>query len=161
MKTNRISIGMSALGLALGAILALPVLAAPGGPGGGRMGPAGRVLRGARASLDLTQDQKDKIKVVVESERSALQTAAARNRADALALRDLASSAQPDPKAVGEAFLKVRQNRETAKAAREKVLAKIEAVLTPSQKAKFQGYVQAVKDAVKARAFGKRGGPAA
>jgi len=125
------------------------------------MGPAGRVLRGALASLDLTQDQKDKIKVVVESERSALQTAAARNRADALALRDLASSAQPDPKAVGEAFLKVRQNRETAKAAREKVLAKIEAVLTPSQKAKFQGYVQAVKDAVKARAFGKRGGPAA
>ncbi len=127
-----------------------------GGPGG-RMGPAGKVLRGALAQLDLSQEQKDKVKAVIQSEKGGMQTMEARHRADALTLRDLAATAQPDPKAVGEAFLKVKQNRETAKEAREKVLGKVEALLTPAQKAKFEGYVQAARDAHRGAA-GRNGG---
>jgi Spy/CpxP family protein refolding chaperone len=119
------------------------------------MGPAGRVLRGALAQLDLSQEQKDKVKAVVEAEKPGLETLGARHRADALALRDVAAAAQPDPKAVGEAYLKVSQNRVAAKAAREKVLVKIEALLTSAQKAKFEGYIQAAKDA--ARGAARRG----
>ena len=161
MKTNRISIGTMSLVLALGAILALPLLASPGGPAGARMGPAQRVLRGALASLDLTQEQKDKIKATLEAEKPGVQAMAEQNRADARALRDLASGTQPDPKAVGEAFLKVQKNREAAKAVREKVQTKIEALLTPAQKGRFQGYIQAAKDAAKARSLRMRGGPPA
>jgi Spy/CpxP family protein refolding chaperone len=146
-------IGSLALALPVGLAVAQPAPGPdPGGPGGpgGRMGmgPAQRVLRGALAQLDLSQEQKDKIKAVIEAEKAGMQTMGARHRADALTLRDLAAAAQPDPKAVGDAFLKVKQNREAAKAAREKVLGKIEAVLTPAQKARFQGYIQAAKDAV-------------
>jgi Spy/CpxP family protein refolding chaperone len=160
MTTRHLSVRSIVAAAALA--LALPAATGAAQPGpaaapGGRMGPAGRVLRGALAQLDLTQEQKDKVKVVIAAERSGLETMAARNRADALALRDLAAAPQPDPKAVGEAFLKVRQNRETAKAARQNVLGKIEAILTPAQKAKFEGYVQAARDAGRA-ARGRRAG---
>lgn len=150
-------IGSLAVALPMGLAVAQPAPGpdhgGPGGPGGRiGMGPAQRVLRGALASLDLTQEQKDKVEAVIEAEKVGMQTMGAQHRADALALRDLAAAAQPDPKAIGEAFLKVKQNREAAKAAREKVLGKVEAVLTPAQKAKFQGYIQAAKDAVRAAA---------
>ena len=154
-------IGSLAVALPAGLAVAQPAPGpdhgGPGGPGGRMgMGPAQRVLRGALASLDLTQEQKDKVKAVIEAEKAGMQTMGAKHRADALTLRDLAAVAQPDPKAVGEAFLKVKQNREASKAAREKVLGKVEAVLTPAQKAKFQGYIQAAKD-VFYGAAGRRG----
>ncbi len=169
MNSNKISvrkllmIGALAAALPAGLAVAQP---GPGGPGdsrgpggpGGRpgIGHAQRVLRGALAQLDLSQEQKDKVKAVIDAEKAGMQTMAARHQADALTLRDLAAAAQPDPKAVGEAFLKVKQNRDTAKAAREKVVGKVEAILTPAQKAKFQGYIQASKDAGHGAA-GRRG----
>ncbi len=152
-----------ALAAALSALSLSVIAAPPGGPGpGGRMGMGQRVVMGALASLDLTQEQKDKVKAVVSAERSGMEAMAAQHRADELALRDLASSATPDPKAVGETFLRVRQNREAMKARRDAALAKIEAVLNPAQKAKFEGYIQAAKDGGKAarRRFARGGPPA-
>jgi Spy/CpxP family protein refolding chaperone len=129
----------------------------PGDGGGRRMGPAQRVLFGALASLDLSQEQKDKIKGAMEAEKPAIQALAQKSRADAKALRDLAAATNPDPKTVGEAFLKVHQNRLAAKAEREKVLGLVEALLTPAQKAKFEGYIQAARDAAKTRGRRARG----
>jgi Spy/CpxP family protein refolding chaperone len=162
MSSNKFSlrkmlmIGSLAVALPAGLAVAQP---APGPGPGGRMGPAQRVLRGALAQLDLTQDQKDKIKVAMEAEKPAIQALADKSRTDGKALRDLMATSNPDPKAVGEAFLKVHQNRLAAKAEREKVQGQIEALLTPAQKAKFEGYIQAAKDAVRAGA-GRRAGAA-
>jgi Spy/CpxP family protein refolding chaperone len=160
MKDNfslRRMLMIGSLAMALPAVLAVAQPGPAGQGPGGRMGAGQRVLRGALAQLDLSQEQKDKVKAVIEAEKAGMKAMGAQNRADAVALRDLSAAAQPDPKAVGEAFLKVRQNREAAKAAREKILAKIEAVLTPAQKAKFQGYIQAARDAGHAKA-GRRAG---
>jgi Spy/CpxP family protein refolding chaperone len=162
MKTNKsnlrnlVTVVLAATALTAGAAIAQP---GPGAGHGQGLGPAVRVLRGALASLDLTQEQKDKVKVVLDAEKPAMQAMGAQHKADAKALNDLAATAQPDPKAVGEAFLKVQQNRVAGKAARESVLAKVEAILTPAQKAKFQGYIQAAKDAGKAK-MGRRAGGA-
>jgi Spy/CpxP family protein refolding chaperone len=164
MKTNDSKIWKTLAGLlaasALFAGLAMAqAVPGPGAPAGKRLGPAQRVLLGALASLDLSQEQKDKIQVAVDAEKPAIQALAQKSRADGQALKDLVATSNPDPKAVGEAFLKVHQNRLAAKAERDKVQAQVEALLTPAQKAKFQGYVQAAKDA--ARAMGHRRGGAA
>jgi|GEM_PF-505542 len=162
MSSNKFSLRkmlmIGSLAMALPAGLAVAQPAPEPGPGG-RMGPAQRVLREALAQLDLTQDQKDKIKVAMEAEKPAIQALADKSRTDGKALRDLMATSNPDPKAVGEAFLKVHQNRLAAKAEREKVQAQIEALLTPAQKAKFEGYIQAAKDAFRAGA-GRRAGAA-
>lgn len=149
-------IGSLAVALPAGLAVAQPSPGPGAGGPGGRMGPAQRVLLGALAQLDLTQDQKDKIKAATEAEKPAIQALAQKSRTDGKALRDLMATSNPDPKTVGEAFLKVHQNRLAAKAEREKVQGQIEAFLMPAQKAKFQGYIQAAKDAVRAAA-GRRG----
>ena len=134
--------------------LALPAAAGTAQPGpavpGGPKAHAAGVLHGALAQLDLTQEQKDKVKAVVQEEKVGLEAIRARNRVDSMALRELTAAPQPDPKAVGEALLKVRANGESARAAREKLLGRIGAILTPAQKAKFDGYLQAARDAGRA-----------
>src|SRR5947207_12045631 len=138
---GRLATGLSATALAAG-LAGSPALAADhAGPGGGRMGGG---LRRALASLDLSQDQKDKVKAIVAAEKPAIQSLREGMRADASELKSLASAQSADPAAIGAAFLKVRADREAMKAERQKVLAQIEGVLTPDQRTKLDGYLSAL-----------------
>ena len=133
---GRLATGLSATALAAG-LAGSPALAADhAGPGGGRMGGG---LRRALASLDLSQDQKDKVKAIVAAEKPAIQSLREGMRADASELKSLASAQPADTAAIGAAFLKVRADREAMKTERQKVLAQIEEVLTPDQRTKLDG----------------------
>jgi Spy/CpxP family protein refolding chaperone len=138
MTSSRRILGTLALTAALAAA---PLLAQPGPGRGGRMGG---MLRHALASLDLTQDQKDKIHAVLDAERPAMQALREQMRTDAKALRATADSSS-DPATVGKAFLKVKADREAMKAERQKIRTQIESYLTPEQKSKLDGFLSAVR----------------
>lgn len=128
----------------IGASLATAQQASPGEPGAGRR-PLLRALRGGLSTLGLTDDQKAKIRGILVSKKDARQELRQRMRADAAALHALSGSSDPDPAAVGAAFLRVRANRETARAMASGVLTDVKAVLTPEQQAKLDGYLAALK----------------
>lgn len=121
--------------LATGAALAQP---APGGPG-----RFARGIRAAMATLDLTDAQKTKIKAIFESHKDEGAAFRAQAKANREALKAAASAATPDPAVVGAAFLKVRADGEAAKAKLKAVRAEIDAVLTPEQRAKLDGWIAA------------------
>ena len=79
---------------------------------------------------------------VAQGTFQAFRTQAKANRE---ALKTAASAANPDPAAVGTAFLKVRADGKAMKAQLEGVHAEINGVLTPEQKAKFDGWIAAHK----------------
>ncbi|HEX2798916.1 MAG TPA: Spy/CpxP family protein refolding chaperone, partial [Thermoanaerobaculia bacterium] len=64
-------------------------------------------------------------------------------KANREALRATASAADPDPAAVGAAFLKVRADGQAAVAKMKAVRAEIDAVLAPEQRAKLDGWIAA------------------
>lgn len=124
--------------LASGAALAQP---GPGGPGGPNRLAQG--IRAAMATLDLSDAQKEKIKAIFESHKEEGAALRAQAKADRDALKAAASAAKPDPATVGAAFLKVRADGEAAKAKMKAVRAEIDAVLTPEQRAKLDGWIAA------------------
>lgn len=135
--------------LAAGAALAQP---APGqGPG-----PHARAIRAALATLDLTDAQKTSIKAIFESHKDEGAALRAQIKADREALKAAASAPKPDPAVVGAAFLKVRADAEEAKAKMKAVRAEIDAVLTPEQRAKLDGWIAAHRQM---RGAQRRGGP--
>jgi Spy/CpxP family protein refolding chaperone len=117
----------------------------------------GRYARGVRAALstlDLSDAQKEKVKAIFASHKDqsvAFRTQAKANRE---ALRAAASAADPDPAAVGAAFLKVRAHAKALKAQLEGVHAEINGVLTPEQKAKLDGWIAAHRQQRAALRFG-------
>jgi len=133
---SRIALAAAALSLAVTAGTA----AAQNGPRGGGRG----MLRHAMASLDLSQDQKDKIQAVLQTAKPEMAPLRQQMRDDARALKSAADSGA-DAATVGQAFLKVRGDRQALKAERQKVRAQVEALLTPAQKTKLDGYLAAVK----------------
>ena len=67
----------------------------------------------------------------------------AQAKANREALKAAASAPNPDPAAVGAAFLKVKANGQAAKAKMKAVRTEIDAVLTPEQRAKLDGWIAA------------------
>lgn len=133
------------IGLGIGATalaLALASGAALAGNLGGR-GHFGRGIRAAMATLDLSDVQKEKVKAIFTSHKEQFQAFRAQRKANREALRAAASAKHPDPAAVGAAFLKVRADGKGMKAQLEGVHAEINGVLTPEQKAKFEGWIAA------------------
>jgi Spy/CpxP family protein refolding chaperone len=130
-----------AAGLAAALLAPLPAVAQQRGPGAG-----GRFLKRAMASLDLSADQQTKVQAIVESERPVLQQLRATMKDDAAALRSAANATSADAAAVGSAFLKVKSDRQALKNERANLVTRIEAVLTPAQKTKLEGYIAAMKD---------------
>jgi len=126
----------------------------PGGPGGpgGQAGPFLRALRGGLATVDLSDEQKDKIRGILEAKKEAGAALAQKLRTDGKVLRDLANAATPDPTAVGKAFLTLKEDREAAKRMAEGVLADVKAVLTAEQATKLDGYLAALKQMRRGRA---------
>lgn len=129
--------GASAIVLA--GALAGSALAQPG-PGQGR---TARGIRAAMAVLDLTDAQKEAIKAIFASHRDEGAAFRAQAKANREALKAAAAAAKPDPATVGAAFLKVRADAEAAKARRKAVRAEVDAVLTPEQRAKLDGWIAA------------------
>ncbi len=114
-------------------------------PAAGRGRPFLRALRGGLATVGVTDEQKTKIKAILEAKRDAADVLRAQTRIDAKALHDLASSPSPDPAAVGKAFLAVKGDRDAAKAMADGVLGEIKTVLTADQAGKLDAYFAALK----------------
>ena len=110
-----------------------------------------RALRGGLATLDLSDDQKAKIRTILESKRDAAQGLTLTMRTDAKALHDLAAAPNPDPAAVGAAFLKLKADRDAVRGAAEGVLGEIKGVLTSEQQTKLDGYLAALRQMRRAR----------
>jgi Spy/CpxP family protein refolding chaperone len=125
--------------LVAGALAAGVALAQPA-PGEGRFA---RGIRAAMATLDLTDAQKEKVKAIFASHKDEGMAFHVQAKANREALKAAASAASPDPAAVGAAFLKVRADAEAAKAKMKAVRAEIDAVLTPAQQAKLDGWIAA------------------
>ncbi|HEY3351341.1 MAG TPA: periplasmic heavy metal sensor [Thermoanaerobaculia bacterium] len=127
--------------LLLAGALAAGAALAQSGPGG--PGRFARGIRAAMATLDLSDAQKEKVKAIFESHKEEGAALRAQTRTDREALKAAASAAKPDPALVGAAFLKVRADGETARAKMKAVRAEIDAVLTPEQRAKLDGWIAA------------------
>lgn len=136
--------------LAAGAALAQP---AP------RPGRFARGIRAAMATLDLTADQEDQVKAIFASHKDDATTLRAQIAADRAALKAAASSATPDPATVGAAFLKVRADARAAAAKMKAVKAEVDAVLTPEQRAKLEGWIAAHRQQRRAALRGFGAGP--
>jgi Spy/CpxP family protein refolding chaperone len=131
----------------------------PGGPGG-RHGMAFHGMHKALANLNLTQEQKDKVHAVLESQRESFRAQREQMRADHEALQALLQSDQPNATKVGTAMLKVQANRTAAKTQMTNALASVRAVLTPEQQTKLDGYIAAQKDRMQEmQGFRERRGP--
>ena len=102
-----------------------------------------RGIRAAMATLDLTDDQKDSVKAIFASHKDEAVAFHAQAKADREALKAAASAANPDPAVVGAAFLKLRADGQTAAAKMKAVRTEIDAVLTPEQRAKLDGWIAA------------------
>ena len=137
--TRRLATGAIALSLLLAGS------AADAGQGfrGGREGAPGRGIRAALASLDLTDDQKAKVKGLLEGERPKFEALRQEGRAAREALRTATKAATPDPAAVGAAFLRVDAHRSAMRAERNVSRQKLEALLTTEQRAKLEGWTSA------------------
>lgn len=136
-KRISLGIGVSALALSLAGGAALA-----GDKGGG---PFARGVRAAMATLDLTDTQKDKVQAIFASHKDDAMAFHVQAKTDRDALQAAASAPNPDPAAVGAAFLKVRANRQAAGAKLTAARAEIDAVLTPDQRSKLDGWIAAHK----------------
>jgi protein CpxP len=143
---------VAALLFALGATLA----SAQDAPRHAKMGGHGKMgfgmMRGL-ARLDLTEAQKTQVKGIMESRKATFESLRERMRADREALDAAAEAQSPNPAAVGAAYLKVRENRETMRAEHRATMEQIRAILTPEQQEKFDTMKQRRKER-----FGERRG---
>jgi Spy/CpxP family protein refolding chaperone len=126
--------------LILAGALAATTAIAQTQPAPGRLA---RGIRAAMATLDLTDAQKTQVAAIFASHKDEGMAFRAQAKADRQALKAAASAATPDPAAVGAAFLKVRADGVAAKAKMKAVRAEIDAVLTPEQRAKLDGWIAA------------------
>lgn len=136
--TRRLTTATVALGLILAGSAAFAQ-----GFRGGREGAPGRGLRAALSTLDLTEAQKTKVKALFEAEKPKYEALRQEGRAAREALRSAADAEKSDPMAVGAAYLRLDANRKTLRAERTASRQKLEALLTPEQKAKLEGWVAA------------------
>jgi Spy/CpxP family protein refolding chaperone len=102
-----------------------------------------REIHKALSILDLTDAQKTKVKAIFAAQRTENASFRAQVEADRAALKAAAAAENPDPAVVGAAFLKVRADGQTVGGKMKAVRAQIDAVLTPEQKAKLDGWIAA------------------
>jgi Spy/CpxP family protein refolding chaperone len=140
-----------AVSVAALAFAAAPVLEAQETAVAPHHGPFRAILRCLRV-LDLSDSQKSDIKAVLEAAKPEAEALRAKTVADRDALKAALEKDPADPCAVGTARLALKADREAAVALFEKVKDGILAVLTPVQKAKLAGCLEAPRYAVQASA---------
>lgn len=91
-----------------------------------------------------TDQQKADTKAILEASRPVIEGLVAQLAADAKSLKALVDAGK-DPCAIGAALLKVGADEKALKDAFVKIGTSIEALLTPEQKAKFQGCLAGIK----------------
>jgi Spy/CpxP family protein refolding chaperone len=158
---------MKKLLLSLLLAAALP-LAAPRGPGGpppggpgagpGAGGPGGPPPAGQPGSgpdeilkeaLGFTDAQLTQLHTLLDARRSANEALRAQIEAAHRALRDAVEAATPDPTAIGNALLAVRNIEKQNQTAQETFRTAFEALLTADQKAKI-AEIEALQKALRA-----------
>jgi len=109
--------------------------------------------------LDLTDAQETKVKELLKAERPKFEALREEGRAAREALRGAAKAETPDPATVGSAFLRVQAHRKALRAEMDSSRQKIEALLTPEQRAKLEGLREGRRES-RGAAFGRgfRGG---
>jgi Spy/CpxP family protein refolding chaperone len=144
---------------ALAAVAALGIGAAtlgaqpPGGPGhGGPGGPEGIGRPPGQAEhrgpdllnprflaryLELTEEQREELKAILETHRDAVRPIQEEIRTLGQELRALLESESPDPANVGEIVLEIQALHQDVAAARQVLLDDIRASLTPEQQEKL------------------------
>lgn len=131
------------LGAALVALISLPeaAQAAPATPDDAHH-PFAHLVR-CLAVVNLTDAQKADVKVILEASKPQAETIAATLKADREALKADLEKTPPDPCAVGTDALKLHTDREAARTFFEGVRDQVLALLTPDQKAKLAGCLEA------------------
>jgi Spy/CpxP family protein refolding chaperone len=170
MKMKRNTTRKSRLGLLAGSVALLFATAAaaqfgPGpmagpGPGAG-VGPMGgpgarggrviRALRTALGTLDLSDDQTARIQAIFQAKKAGFEELRSQMQADAKALHDAANAENPDPAAVGAAFLKLKEGRAAAKDQFDALMADVKSVLTADQRTRLEASLATL------RRLGRRG----
>lgn len=132
-----------AMTLALAALMTAPLAAQQ------RQRPAGNPhnnpIMHCLQVVDLSEAQKAQVKTAFDTAAPALRTLHEQLKKDHEALKTLLEATTPDACAIGNAMLKVRTSEKAIQSANEALKAAIEAILTPDQKLKFQGCMDAVK----------------
>jgi len=121
------------------------------GPPARRGRLAMRAHREALGRLDLSQQQKDRLRASVDEARPRLDALRARVCADLAGLRALMSGESPDPTAIGRAVLEVKQSRAALQAARRALREATLSLLSPEQRLELEGYIEGRQDALHPR----------
>jgi Spy/CpxP family protein refolding chaperone len=138
---RRAALAGAVAALVLATLVALPLLAQPpgGGPGPGvggpegAHGPGGFPLRGLAAFLDLTEQQIEDARALLEDLAAELRPLAEEARAVREELAALLDAADPDPAEVGALVVELHGIGDEMKAARDDFDAAFSALLTPDQ----------------------------
>lgn len=104
-------------------------------------GPVGRCIE----VVGLSDTQKEQVRTILEASAPRVRTLHEQLKTDRQALRELLQSSSPEACAVGNAVLKVEADQKAIAAELEKIRGEVEAVLTPEQKLKFAGCMDALR----------------
>jgi len=100
-------------------------------------GPGMEGGEGIVSALNLSTDQKVQWDAIHQQLEASMQPLISQHRAAEQQLNAAANASNPDATSVGQAYLAMRAVDKQIKAAHESTKAKIDAILTPDQKAKF------------------------
>lgn len=129
--------------LALTLAIAAPLAAERKRPAGN---PHSSPLTHCLQVIDLSEAQKAQIKTILDSSAGTMRGLHDALRTDREALRRLLEATTPDACAIGAATLKVQAGEKAIKNALDATRAAVEGVLTPDQKLKFSGCMDALRN---------------
>ncbi len=102
-------------------------------------------LRKCLAGLDLSGDQKSQIEAYLESQKETVAALHATLDADRQVLRDAIESGSTDACALGADVLTIQADRQALRAELDQIKAGVEAFLTPDQKTRLEGCLDAFR----------------
>ena len=109
----------------------------PGGPGGPN-GPGGPPLGMIAQHLGLSEEQKTQLKAIHEKQMEATKPLMQTAGESAAAFEKALEADSPDPAALGQAAIAMRNARRQVEAAHQAGFEEIKALLTPEQRAKVE-----------------------
>ena len=113
--------------------------------GGPQAGPPNPLLRCLQI-VNLSEDQKTQVKGILDAAAPTLKALHETLATDRQALKTAIDAVPQDACAIGNAFIKVQGDEKAIRTELDKVKAAIEAILTPEQKSKLAGCLEAPKD---------------
>jgi hypothetical protein len=102
-----------------------------------------RTVRDALATLNLSPAQRARATAIAAAARPALRILARQRLADASALRTALAATPADPVIVGDAAIRLRADRQAARAELARVVEATRNLLTDAQRLRFDAYLDA------------------